>query len=49
MKSLIAILAVIAILAPSVAQAGKYSSRSKVTSCSTSTSYFGTKTVCRTR
>ena len=31
MKPLIAILAALVILAPSVAQAGKYSSRSKVT------------------
>jgi hypothetical protein len=50
MKALIALLIGVAILAPSAAQAGKYSSKSKVTTCSSSTSIVGTtRTTCRTR
>ena len=49
MKYLIAVLATLAVLAPSVAEAGKYSSKSKVTTCSSTTNHFGTKTICRSR
>jgi hypothetical protein len=48
-KTIFATLLAAAILAPSMAQAGKFSSKSKVTNCSSYTNYFGTKTVCRTR
>ena len=48
-RPLITVLAAVAILAPSAAWAGKFSSKSKVTNCTTSTSYFGARTVCRTR
>ena len=49
-KPLLAILTALAILAPSVAEAGKYSSKSKVTSCSSYQYITGTvKSVCRTR
>ena len=48
-RPLIAVLIAFAILAPSVAEAGKFSTRSKVTTCSSYTNYFGTKTTCRTR
>jgi hypothetical protein len=47
MRTLLAVLAALVILAPAAALAG--SSKSKVTVCSTSTSYFGAKTVCRTK
>jgi hypothetical protein len=51
MKTLIAIVTALAFLAPSVANAGKYTNggKGKVTTCSTSNSYFGSKTVCRTK
>ena len=49
MKPLIAALAAIAVLAPSVAWAGKYNKRS-TTTCSSYQYITGTvKTVCRTR
>ena len=50
MKTLIAILVALAVLAPSVAEAGKYSSKSKVTTCSSYTTIVGTtRTTCRSR
>ena len=49
MKPLIAILTTLAILVPTVAEAGKYSKRS-TTTCSSYTYITGTtKTTCRTR
>ena len=50
MKILIVVLAALAILAPSVAEAGKYSKRSTTTTCSSYQYITGTvKSVCRTR
>ena len=46
MKTLIAVFVAFAVLAPSFAHAG---SKSKVTTCTTSNSYFGSKTTCRTK
>ena len=45
----IAVLIALAVLLPSVAEAGKYSSKSRVTTCSSYTTIVGTtKTTCRT-
>jgi len=51
MKTLLALLVTLAVAAPSLAHAGKYTNggKSKVTVCSTSNGYFGSKTTCRTR
>jgi len=51
MKTLLTILVSLVVFAPSLAYAGKYTNggKSKVTVCSTSNSYFGSKTTCRTR
>ena len=49
-KTIFATLLAAAILAPSMAQAGKFSSRSKVTTCSSYTTIVGTtRSTCRTR
>jgi hypothetical protein len=50
MKTILAALGFIVAVAPSAAWAGKYSSKSKVTACSSYTYITGTtKTTCRTR
>ena len=50
MTILLAVLVAVAVFAPTVASAGKYTNggKGKVTVCSTSNSYFGSKTTCRT-